>query len=58
MENEAIKKLVITGYEKLRNGQFKELSEMYTEDAVWISPVVDGIPFQGRGMGARKFFIV
>jgi ketosteroid isomerase-like protein len=41
MENEAIRKLVITGYEELRDGQFKELSEMYTEDAVWIGPVVE-----------------
>lgn len=51
MENEEIRKLIITGYEQLRNGQFKELSEMYTEDAVWISPVVEGIPFSGPRNG-------
>lgn len=54
MENEEIRKLVIAGYEKLRNGQFKELSEMYTEDAVWISPVVEGIPFSGPRNGREE----
>lgn len=54
MENEEIRKLVITGYEKLRSGQFKELSEMYTEDAVWISPVVNGIPFSGPRKGREE----
>jgi ketosteroid isomerase-like protein len=54
MENEEIRKLVIAGYEKLRNGQFKELSEMYAEDAVWISPVVEGIPFSGPRKGREE----
>jgi hypothetical protein len=54
MENDEIRKLLITGYEKLKNGQFKELSEMYTEDAVWISPVVEGIPFSGPRNGRQE----
>lgn len=56
MENDDIRKLLITGYEKLRTGQFKELSEMYTEDAVWISPVVEGIPFSEPKNGRKEIF--
>ena len=51
MDNAELKKLLVAGYEKLRNGQLKELSEMYAEDAVWVSPEVEGVPFSGSQNG-------
>ena len=51
MDNADLKKLILAGYEKLRNGQVKELSEMYAEDAIWSSPRVDAVPFSGSQHG-------
>jgi ketosteroid isomerase-like protein len=45
------KRLVMEGYQKYQNGDIPALLQMYHDDAVWIEPDSEHIPFAGTHIG-------
>jgi hypothetical protein len=45
------KRLVMEGYQKYQNGDIPALLQMYHDDAVWIEPDSEHIPFAGTHTG-------
>jgi ketosteroid isomerase-like protein len=45
------KRLVMEGYQKYQNGDIPALLQMYHDDAVWIEPDSEHIPFAGKHAG-------
>ena len=48
------KRLVMEGYQKYQNGDIPGLLAMYQDDAVWIEPDVENVPFAGRFAGKSE----
>jgi len=45
------KQRVMEGYQKFQNGDIPGLLEMYQDDALWIEPESEHIPFSGKRTG-------
>ena len=45
------KQLVMEGYQMFQRGDIPHLLERYHEDALWIEPDVENVPFAGRHTG-------
>lgn len=48
------KQLVMEGYQMFKNGDIPHLLERYHDDALWIEPDAENIPFAGRHSGKAE----
>lgn len=48
------KRIVMEGYQMFRNGDIPHLLERYHDDAVWIEPEAENVPFAGRHNGKAE----
>ena len=48
------KRLVMEGYQKYQNGDIPGLLAMFHDDALWIEPDVENVPFAGRHTGKSE----
>ena len=51
MDAQENKRLVMEGYQMFRNGDISQLLERYHDDALWIEPDAEHVPFAGKHNG-------
>lgn len=54
MSTQENKKLVMEGYQLFQSGAIRELLSRYHDDAEWISPDIDFVPFSGAFHGKAE----
>jgi ketosteroid isomerase-like protein len=54
MDAQDNKRLVMEGYQLFQNGDIAHLLERYHDDAVWIEPEAEYVPFAGRHNGKAE----
>jgi hypothetical protein len=51
MDTQENKRLVMEGYQMFQNGDIPHLLERYHDDALWVEPEVEHVPFSGVHKG-------
>src|SRR5690242_479340 len=51
MDAQENKRLIMEGYQMFQKGDIPQLLESYQEDALWIEPEVENVPFSGLHKG-------
>ena len=54
MDAQENKRLVMEGYRMFQSGDIPHLLERYHDDALWIEPEVENVPFAGRHNGKAE----
>jgi ketosteroid isomerase-like protein len=54
MDAKENKRLVMEGYEMFQRGDIPRLLERYHDDALWIEPESETVPFAGRHQGKAE----
>ncbi|MFC4929150.1 nuclear transport factor 2 family protein [Massilia sp. GCM10023247] len=54
MDAQENKRLVMEGYQMFQNGDIPHLLERYHDDALWMEPEVESLPFSGRHQGKAE----
>lgn len=54
MDAQGNKRLVMEGYRLFQSGDITQLLERYHDDAIWIEPEAEHIPFAGRHNGKAE----